>query len=46
MQSDSYVEVARTEQAIYVRDSKGVTRPHFGVGRDHWTEFVAFVAGA
>ncbi|WP_427167357.1 DUF397 domain-containing protein [Streptomyces sp. C1-1] len=40
---DSCVEVAVTEQAICVRDSKDVTRPHFAVGRDHWTEFVAFV---
>jgi hypothetical protein len=42
-QGDSCVEVAVAEQVIHVRDSKDVTRPHFAVGRDHWTEFVAFV---
>lgn len=43
---DSCVEVAVTEQAIHVRDSKDVTRPHFAVGRDGWTWFVGFVAEA
>ncbi|MET7681425.1 DUF397 domain-containing protein [Streptomyces sp. NPDC005423] len=45
-QGDDCIEVAVTEQAIQVRDSKDVTRPHFAVGRDHWTEFVGFVTGA
>ncbi|MEU3886994.1 DUF397 domain-containing protein [Streptomyces sp. NPDC029041] len=45
-QGDSCVEVAVTEQAVCVRDSKDVTRPHFAVGRDGWSRFVEFAAGA
>ncbi|MFF8316599.1 DUF397 domain-containing protein [Streptomyces bobili] len=41
-QGDSCVEVAVTEQAICVRDSKDVTRPHFAVGREQWSRFVGF----
>ena len=33
-QGDSCIEVAVTEQAVHVRDSKDVTRPDFAVGRD------------
>lgn len=40
------VEVAATEQVIHVRDSEGVTRPHFAVRRDHWTEFVVSMSEA
>ncbi|MEU5704238.1 DUF397 domain-containing protein [Streptomyces aurantiacus] len=43
-QGDSCVEVAVTEQAIHVRDSKDVTRPHFAVGRAEWSRFVGFAA--
>lgn len=43
-QGDSCVEIALTEQAICVRDSKDVTRPHFAVGRDGWTSFVRYAA--
>ncbi|MGQ4387155.1 DUF397 domain-containing protein [Streptomyces sp. SAS_270] len=43
-QGDSCVEVAVTEQAVHVRDSKDVTRPHFAVGREGWSGFVGFVA--
>ncbi|MFF3963034.1 DUF397 domain-containing protein [Streptomyces griseorubiginosus] len=43
-QGDSCVEVATTEQAVCVRDSKDVTRPHFAVGRAEWTRFVGFVS--
>ncbi|MEU0406239.1 DUF397 domain-containing protein [Streptomyces griseorubiginosus] len=43
-QGDSCVEVALTEQAICVRDSKDMTRPHFAVGREEWARFVGFVA--
>ena len=43
-QGDSCVEIALTEQAICVRDSKDVTRPHFAVGRAEWSRFVGFVA--
>ncbi|MFF4056003.1 DUF397 domain-containing protein [Streptomyces sp. NPDC001668] len=45
-QGDSCVEVAVTELAIHVRDSKDVTRPHFAVGREEWSRFVGFVAEA
>ncbi|AQS66282.1 DUF397 domain-containing protein [Streptomyces pactum] len=45
-QGDSCVEVAVTEQAICVRDSKDVTRPHFAVGREEWSRFVGFAAEA
>ncbi|GGN27716.1 DUF397 domain-containing protein [Streptomyces fuscichromogenes] len=43
-QGDDCIEVAVAEQAVCVRDSKDVSRPHFAVGRDGWSEFVAFVA--
>ena len=42
---DSCVEVAVTEQAVSVRDSKDVTHPHFAVGREEWERFVRFAAG-
>ncbi|MFD5491411.1 DUF397 domain-containing protein [Streptomyces sp. NPDC127091] len=42
-QGDSCIEVAVTEQAIHVRDSKDVTRRPFTVGRDGWTKFVTFL---
>ncbi|MFE1290338.1 DUF397 domain-containing protein [Streptomyces sp. NPDC058751] len=45
-QGDSCVEVALTEQVVCVRDSKDVTRPHFAVGREEWSRFVGFAAGA
>ncbi|WP_050782338.1 DUF397 domain-containing protein [Streptomyces griseoflavus] len=45
-QGDSCVEVAVTEQAIHVRDSKDVTRPHFSFGHEEWSRFVRFAAGA
>ncbi|MEU9379755.1 DUF397 domain-containing protein [Streptomyces sp. NPDC048279] len=45
-QGDDCVEVALTEQAICVRDSKDVARPHFAVGREEWARFVGFVAEA
>ncbi|MHA5048940.1 DUF397 domain-containing protein [Streptomyces sp. SD15] len=43
-QGDSCVEVAVTEQAICVRDSKDVTGPHFSVKLAGWTRFVQYVA--
>ncbi|MFI1438842.1 DUF397 domain-containing protein [Streptomyces fructofermentans] len=43
-QGDDCVEVAVTEQAIHVRDSKDETRPHFIVGREGWAHFVGFAA--
>ncbi|MEU2429197.1 DUF397 domain-containing protein [Streptomyces sp. NPDC007861] len=42
-QGDSCVEVAVTERAVCVRDSKDVARPHFAVGRDGWSRFVGFL---
>ncbi|MEU6521441.1 DUF397 domain-containing protein [Streptomyces sp. NPDC046924] len=41
-QGDSCVEVAITEQTVHVRDSKDVSRPHFAVGREEWSQFVGF----
>ncbi len=43
-QGDSCVEVAVTEQAVHVRDSKDVTRPAFAVGREGWGQFVRFAS--
>ncbi|MFI6016783.1 DUF397 domain-containing protein [Streptomyces sp. NPDC051287] len=43
-QGGSCIEVAVTDQAICVRDSKNVTRPHFAVGRAEWSRFVGFAA--
>ncbi|MFE0434511.1 DUF397 domain-containing protein [Streptomyces nigra] len=41
---DSCIEIAVTQQAIRVRDSKDLTRPHFSVGHEEWARFVGFVA--
>ncbi|MEU6275866.1 DUF397 domain-containing protein [Streptomyces populi] len=43
-QGDSCVEVALTENAVHVRDSKDVTRPGLAVGQAGWARFVTFVA--
>ncbi|WP_438492027.1 DUF397 domain-containing protein [Streptomyces asiaticus] len=43
-QGDSCVEVAVTEEAIHVRDSKDVARPGLAIGRDGWTQFVRFAS--
>jgi hypothetical protein len=43
-QGDSCVEVAVTDQAVHVRDSKDVMCPRFAVGRDGWTQFVRYAA--
>ncbi|MFE2092717.1 DUF397 domain-containing protein [Streptomyces sp. NPDC059460] len=43
-QGDSCVEVAIAEQAVYVRDSKDVTRPAFTVSRERWGKFVRFAS--
>ncbi|GGX84316.1 DUF397 domain-containing protein [Streptomyces anandii] len=45
-QGDSCIEIAITEHAIRVRDSKDVTRPHFTVGRKEWSRFVGFAIEA
>lgn len=41
---DDCVEVAVTEQAIHVRDSKDATRPPLAVGHDGWARFVRYTA--
>ena len=38
------VEVAATEQAVLVRDSKDLARLPFKVGRDGWAAFVRYAA--
>ncbi|WP_316755403.1 DUF397 domain-containing protein [Streptomyces herbicida] len=43
---DDCVEVALTEQAVQVRDSKDAMRTPFTVGRDGWSCFLDFVADA
>ncbi|MHC3450271.1 DUF397 domain-containing protein [Streptomyces prasinus] len=43
---DNCVEVAVTEQAIRVRDSKDVARRPFAVRRECWAHFVGFAAGS
>lgn len=45
-QGDDCVEVAVTEQAVSVRDSKDALRTHFAVGRGEWSRFVGFVTEA
>ncbi|WP_328767424.1 DUF397 domain-containing protein [Streptomyces sp. NBC_00286] len=45
-QGDDCVEVAVTEQAIHVRDSKDAARAHFAVGREGWAHFVGSVSTA
>ncbi|MGW3316728.1 DUF397 domain-containing protein [Streptomyces fungicidicus] len=45
-QGDSCVEVAVTERAVCVRDSKDVTHPYFTAGRGEWSRFVGFVTEA
>jgi hypothetical protein len=43
-QGDDCVEIAITEQAVHVRDSKDVSRPDFTVGRAAWTRFLGLAA--
>jgi hypothetical protein len=43
-QGDSCVEVAVTEQAVHVRDSKDKDGPHLTIGLEEWAEFVRFAA--
>jgi hypothetical protein len=45
-QGDSCVEVAVTDHAVRVRDSKDLTRPAFAVGRDDWARFVRYATRA
>ncbi|WP_406499229.1 DUF397 domain-containing protein [Streptomyces sp. NBC_00846] len=43
-EGDNCIEIAVAEQAVCVRDSKDVARPHFSVGHDEWARFVSSVA--
>ncbi|MDT9684235.1 DUF397 domain-containing protein [Streptomyces sp. TRM76323] len=43
-QGDDCVEVALTEQAVHVRDSKDTGRPALAVGREGWGRFVRYAA--
>ncbi|WP_030378443.1 MULTISPECIES: DUF397 domain-containing protein [unclassified Streptomyces] len=43
-QGDDCVEIAVTEQAVHVRDSKDVARPAFALGHDGWRQFVQFAS--
>ncbi|MCK1795659.1 DUF397 domain-containing protein [Streptomyces sp. XM4193] len=45
-QGDSCVEVAVAQLVVHVRDSKGLTRPSFAVGRDGWDDFVRFASAS
>ncbi len=38
------VEVAATERAVHVRDSKDLARRPFSVGRNGWADFVKYAA--
>ncbi|MFJ4836581.1 DUF397 domain-containing protein [Streptomyces sp. NPDC088746] len=40
------VEVAATDHAVLVRDSKDVTRPHLAVSDLTWAHFVRYAAGS
>ncbi|MEU8132728.1 DUF397 domain-containing protein [Streptodolium elevatio] len=43
-QGDDCVEIAVTEQAVHVRDSKAATGPRLVVGPGDWAEFVRVTA--
>jgi hypothetical protein len=43
---DSCVEVAVTDRAVHVRDSKDTAEPHLAVTRDGWARFVRYAAGS
>ncbi|WP_259453846.1 DUF397 domain-containing protein [Streptomyces ginkgonis] len=43
-EGDSCVEVAISEQAVYVRDSKDMARESLTVGHEGWNPFVRFAA--
>ncbi|MFE0511223.1 DUF397 domain-containing protein [Streptomyces sp. NPDC058964] len=45
-QGDDCVEVAVTEQAVHVRDSKDAMRTPFAVSRDGWLRFLDLVTDA
>ncbi|MFD8803499.1 DUF397 domain-containing protein [Streptomyces atroolivaceus] len=40
------VEVATTDRAVLVRDSKDLTCPHLAVGPSGWADFVRYAAGS
>ncbi|MFD7508241.1 DUF397 domain-containing protein [Streptomyces sp. NPDC059853] len=41
-QGDDCVEIAITEQAVFVRDSKDAGRTSFTVSREGWASFARF----
>jgi hypothetical protein len=41
---DNCIEVAVTDQGVYVRDSKDVTGPHLAIDHDEWAQFVKYAA--
>ncbi|MFF0450623.1 DUF397 domain-containing protein [Streptomyces sp. NPDC004609] len=43
-QGDDCIEVAVTDQAVHVRDSKDLELPHFAVGHLGWARFVKYAA--
>ncbi|CDR05412.1 DUF397 domain-containing protein [Streptomyces iranensis] len=43
-QGDDCVEVAVTEGAVHVRDSKDTARAGLAVSRDGWARFIRFAA--
>ncbi|MCX4427201.1 DUF397 domain-containing protein [Streptomyces mirabilis] len=45
-EGDNCIEVAATERAVHVRDSKDVERPHVTIGGAGWVQFVRYVAGS
>ncbi|POX52054.1 DUF397 domain-containing protein [Streptomyces sp. Ru72] len=45
-QGDDCVEVAVSEEAVHVRDSKDAMRTPLATGRDGWLRFLDFVAEA
>lgn len=40
------VEVARSRDAVHVRDSKVAQGAHFAVGGPAWADFVAYASGS
>lgn len=43
-EGDNCIEVAVSQQAVCVRDSKDAARSHLAVERDVWAQFVQYAA--
>ncbi|MCU4746512.1 MULTISPECIES: DUF397 domain-containing protein [unclassified Streptomyces] len=41
-QGDDCIEIAITERAVFVRDSKDASRKSFAVSREGWASFARF----